>query len=926
MSANGTMPAPGRNLTYFAWRVTSAPDGRVVASVAGYEGYLTLPTGKYSIEMAAADSGGGNSTAVKSFVIGASSDAAWPYPTETAVAATSLPPPAVAQAAGSGLTRVALDAAGSAAAAGAAVQVALWAVVSLPSRAAVANATGMVAEVWLPPGQYQVCGRQVVVAGDPARSDVYGMPDNCHARGLQPSDRRASDCVHRLLHDTSTPPSPQVGLLISDSAGNTATVRKTFAIAPNSPSSTSSGAAPPAGTSSAVDTPPAFRADLRFAARAGSSLDISGVAADPAGGAVTLSWALMEVATGAARTGSGPSVPIPAGAPAGAYQLLITASDAAGGESQAVASVAVYRPAPPPPPVAAALPLAAKPPSIYGAPLAAAPKLPSRAFSQGAVLEVDPAASGAFDLTKANWRDALAAAACVFRLAPAAGGAAAAAAGGSATVYGCGAPARFRLGVPGSFRLTLSVTSAASGKLLSTQSSLITVNAKPFWSDYYTYASPQAYASGSCTATRFAASEFAGPRLSCGGVGLPLGWGADMGLDGARQALAFSWRLTPITARPAAAHKAPITAASSGGGAAAVGALAPGLYLAEVAGAAAAVAAGGSSSVLDSAALSAGAAYFLSALLVVEPSSKLILAAPKAACAGAAVQLAAPAPALLPGQSAGATQWTVARVSTSGGGAAAYAGAPLGGSGSSFSFVPDPGRYNASATVDVADGDVRRRLAGSAAFDVAPCLTCRQGPVALATQAAWCGVAKADAAKLLAAPQPAWLAGADIDFAPGSVLTPGTRQLAVMARSPALNVTATCAVKAVTIRDATPPAAKLRSAAGGCAAPANGKWACWPITDLVDASDACSKLRPIQYQTTCAPSAAAGCRVLKDGRVCVLASPAPAGAGSARVVVSAAFRDGFGNARDGPLAVPLTVYRAARPGCAVPTLDAPPAS
>jgi hypothetical protein len=156
MSANGTMPAPGRNLTYFGWRVTSVPDSRVVASVAGYAGRLKLPVGKYKIQMVALDSRGANSTAAKEFVIGASSDPQKADWGETALAAISLPPPAVPQASGSGLTRVVLDATGSAPARGAALASVLWAVVALPSRAPAANSTGPLTEVWLPPGDYEV--------------------------------------------------------------------------------------------------------------------------------------------------------------------------------------------------------------------------------------------------------------------------------------------------------------------------------------------------------------------------------------------------------------------------------------------------------------------------------------------------------------------------------------------------------------------------------------------------------------------------------------------------------------------------------------------------------------------------------------------------------------------------------------------------
>jgi hypothetical protein len=177
MSANGTLPAPARNLTYFAWRVVSIPDSRVVASVAGYAGYLKLPVGKYQIQMVAVDSGGGNATASKEFVIGASSDPGNPDPAAAAVAAISLPPPLVPQAAGSGLTRVALDSAGSSSAQGARMANALWAVVSLPGRTPAANATGPKGEVWLLPGEYQV--RRMVVHPQPQLAELGGFVVKC---------------------------------------------------------------------------------------------------------------------------------------------------------------------------------------------------------------------------------------------------------------------------------------------------------------------------------------------------------------------------------------------------------------------------------------------------------------------------------------------------------------------------------------------------------------------------------------------------------------------------------------------------------------------------------------------------------------------------------------------------------------------------
>lgn len=157
MSANGSLPAPGRNLTHFAWRVASAPDGRAVAAVAGFAGYVSLPTGAYTATLTVHDSGGGTASAARDFVVGASSNPAAPGgPNATAVAAISLPPPAVAASAGSGLTRVELDALGSAPAVGAEFTHILWAVVRLPGRAPAGSASGARSAVVLAPGSYQV--------------------------------------------------------------------------------------------------------------------------------------------------------------------------------------------------------------------------------------------------------------------------------------------------------------------------------------------------------------------------------------------------------------------------------------------------------------------------------------------------------------------------------------------------------------------------------------------------------------------------------------------------------------------------------------------------------------------------------------------------------------------------------------------------
>lgn len=174
LSANGTLPAPGRNLTSFAWRVASLPENRTVATASGFAGRLKLPTGRYIAQLAAADSRGGGSTAAREFVIGSSSD---PRAANAsgAVATIALPPPSVPAASGSGLTRVALDASGSVPAAGAALASVLWAVVALPGRDAAANSSGVAAEVWLLPGEYQV-RRAAAVGGRDRAEGQHASP------------------------------------------------------------------------------------------------------------------------------------------------------------------------------------------------------------------------------------------------------------------------------------------------------------------------------------------------------------------------------------------------------------------------------------------------------------------------------------------------------------------------------------------------------------------------------------------------------------------------------------------------------------------------------------------------------------------------------------------------------------------------------
>jgi len=884
MSANGSLPAPGCNLTYFAWQVTSLPDNRIVASVAGFSGTLTLPTGKYVVGMAAYDSSRGNATASKEFVIGAvSSGTSTLTGSNSAVAVISLPPPQVNPASGSGLTRVVLDSHGSASAAGAAAVSILWAVVLLPQRIAAANATGAKADVWLKAGSYQV------------------------------------------------------GLLISDSYGNTATVRKTFTIGP----AVSTSSAPAPSTSTSINTPPIIKPGLSFSVAAGGSFSLAASVSDPdPGDTCTIKWTLMASSTGKATSGTGAAVSVAATASPGAYQLLLTATDSRGGIAEAAVGVAVLpaspssgstssTAAPPsskllsPPPLPVVTTAA---PSIYGAKLSVTPKLPTKTFTQGTVLEVHAATSGLFNLSSAGWRADLAAASCSYTLSSTGNAAAAAA---SATVYGCTATAQFRLSTPGAFKLTLKATLKGKAAAASAASTILVIT-KPYWSDFYAASALQGFPTGRCTdgGSPFAGTEFTALSLGCGGVALPRGWGADQGLDSSVQIPTFSWKLTALTQRAAAAHPQPLTRSSTGSTKALFGAVAAGLYLSEVVG---------------SAAGSNTAVYYLSTLLIVEPTSQLLLPAPQPpSCAGAATTLTTTPVALLSGQAAAPAAWSVAWVD-----AKAATGKPLvlAGTGSTFGFVLQPGVYNVTVTMEVKEDSssnttaVVRRLTGKTTVGGKPCISCTSATVTLNTAATACAPAAGDVLKLLAS-KPSWLgsAAATLSFAPGSDLKPAnissSRALTVVAQSASSNMTATCRATRVTITDTTPPTARLLKAAGAeCASPANSKWACWTAAALVTATDNCAAAAAVVLQPACAAgggtsgsSPAATCKILADGRVCIKAVMPPSSASSWVQQVDVRVRDGYGNyaAPSPSLTVELTVFRTAKTGCVSPNLSSLP--
>jgi hypothetical protein len=670
---------------------------------------------------------------------------------------------------------------------------------------------------------------------------------------------------------------------------------------------------------------PIIKPNLVFSVPAGGSFAITGVA-DSDDESISLRWTLMEEATGQSVSGKGRTVSVSPRASPGDYQLLITADDGRGGVTEAAARVEVKTAAAQQAAAlraqgmsAAAATMAAQTlaPSIYVGKLAATPKLPSLTFYQGATFEVHAATSGLFDLSRPGWMEDLRASTCVWSLRGLSEGAAA----GGATVYGCAVPARFRLHTAGEYELLLEATDKASGEV-TTATATVTVKPKPDWGSHFTSASQEAFSSGRCLAddaAYFFATEFSTVALGCPGVSLLPGWGAELGDAGARAArrpLGFSWKLTPLTQRAAAAHRKPLTKGSQGGAAAAFGAVAPGLYQVEIIGSTGGGGGGGASSIRT--------VYYLSTILVVEPTTKLRLPPPPAACAGKTVSLAPAALALLPTQYADDPRWKVAWADSRAGNGRPFT---LTGSGGSFSFVSQPGRYYATVTVDVTEpGSAPRRLTGRALVEARPCFRCAAGPAEMLTARNFCGVAARDAARLLAE-RPAWLGtGARLGFAPGSDLRPGMRAVTLVASSYATNITASCTVPAVSIKDAAAPRVALRRLGGACVAPAGGKWACLKSDALVTATDNCVAVRPLEYLSYCgAGTTADDCKVLPDGRVCLRADP-PKGDGpdASRVAhVGLLYRDGWGNALPAPFKVPVTFHRAAAPGCVEALLERP---
>ena len=147
LSAAGSAATPGAQLVGYTWLVLRLPDEALVADFSGVSGSVPLPVGSYGVLLNVQDSTGANSTAAKEFQVGNSNG-------QGLVGVITWPPGNV-QARDTGTTTVALDASGSSAANGSTVDAYIWAVISLPDRKLVANATGRVSTLQLPAGAYQ---------------------------------------------------------------------------------------------------------------------------------------------------------------------------------------------------------------------------------------------------------------------------------------------------------------------------------------------------------------------------------------------------------------------------------------------------------------------------------------------------------------------------------------------------------------------------------------------------------------------------------------------------------------------------------------------------------------------------------------------------------------------------------------------------
>jgi hypothetical protein len=755
LSAAGSKGGPGRSIVGYRWAVMRLPDNARVSTPEGPAATVSVPVGSYRAFLVVFDSGGGNATASKDFVVG-SRDASG------AAAVITWPPALVQASTGSTLTTIALDGSGSAPAwNGSTISQYIWAVVSMPHKQPVANATGRLTTTALPAGFYQV------------------------------------------------------GLLVLDSDGNTATARKNFAIS---------------STSSSVNSPPIVKAGLTFSGTAGGSLKITGVT-DPDGDAVTVTWALMDQSTGKTSQGMGDTLPL-VGQAAGSYLLLITANDGRGGETSGTAAVTVLSkagtamppaattpttlpsstsssssgarlPAPPPTPPAASSSIST------AAGVAAIKKLPAITLPRGAVLEMD---ADSFNLVPASAKvDTF-----VWELKQRSTGEQV------ATVYA--KLGRFELSAVDTYDLRLTAYDTKGKAYSSTGSvNVVAPSAAAGFNSWTSF-------SGICGP--FTAKQYTTSTLSCNALTV----------TGTSGKLNYAWTITAPSG--AVSIKTGVKPSLVG--------LGPGHYRVELA------------IGINGAPTGQNTAYYRVSYLKVQADNKLLLSMPQLLCAGQVVSLTAP-PLVQEDGSQPQYSWQVVWLESQQ--LQGYKQV-LQGEGSTFGFTLQTGRYDVLMIARMADGAV---IEGVGNITAMPCMKCRTGVVNITLPTGKCAADDTLAQQVLLAPIPQ---GAAITWASGTITTPGQRKVQVVGSSAAANLSSSCSAT-VNFADVEPPTVKLRRTGGACIVSPNNKWACWSADKLVTLADNCQAVGDIGFMLQCAEgSTGDNCRVLAGGQVCVRAAKA----------------------------------------------------
>ncbi|WIA36853.1 hypothetical protein OEZ86_008104 [Tetradesmus obliquus] len=153
LDAAGSSASPGFVIDQYVWTVTNQQAGnsivlsqQVVRQVSA--AFVALPVGSYIVSLVVRDTSGRNASIAQNFVVAGGS------PTGT-IAVISQPLSYTAASPGS-LTTILLDAQNSSPKPGTTITQYVWAVISMPDRQPVANTTGKVAQVRLPPGSYQL--------------------------------------------------------------------------------------------------------------------------------------------------------------------------------------------------------------------------------------------------------------------------------------------------------------------------------------------------------------------------------------------------------------------------------------------------------------------------------------------------------------------------------------------------------------------------------------------------------------------------------------------------------------------------------------------------------------------------------------------------------------------------------------------------